>query len=193
MGRKAKNVEIPDRKGFGTERPIMKSRCRRILKGTAFTLVLAVAAGALAATLCLPFLRICGTSMAPALQDGEVVCCVKTSEFETGDIVAYDHSNKLLIQRVIGHAGDWIDIDAQGNVYVNGALLEEPYLTEKALGSGDLELPCQVPEGKLFVLGDHRSASVDSRYTAVGCISQEQIVGKVVIRIWPLSRIRFFE
>lgn len=146
----------------------------------------------LVATLWLPFLRIYGTSMTPTLHDGEIICCLKTSRFETGDIVAFYYNNKLLVKRVIGQPGDWVNMDEGGNVYVNDVLLEEPYLTEKVLGDGDVELPYQVPDGKLFVLGDHRAISVDSRHSAVGCIAQEQIVGKIALRIWPLDRIAVF-
>ncbi len=194
MARKSRAVEIPDLDVIEAElqRVKYKDRYRSALRGTIYTLVVVAAVAILIATLLLPFLRIYGTSMAPTLQDGEVICCIKTSDFQTGDIVAFYYNNKLLVKRVIGHAGDWIHIDEGGNVYVNEVLLEEPYLADKALGDGDLELPYQVPDGKLFVLGDHRSTSVDSRHTTVGCISQEQIVGKIFLRIWPLDRIELF-
>ncbi len=195
MGRKAKNVEIPDLKVIEAElqRVKYKDRYRSALKGTIYTLVVVAAVAILVATLWLPFLRIYGTSMAPTLQDGEIICCIKTSDFETGDIVAFYYNNKLLVKRVIGQSGDWINMDEDGNVYVNDVLLSEPYLADRALGDGDVEFPYQVPDGRLFVLGDHRSTSVDSRHSSVGCISQEQVVGKIFVRIWPLDRITVFQ
>ena len=141
----------------------------------------------------LPFLRLYGTSMTPTLQDGEIICCIKSSDFSSGDIVAFYYNNKLLVKRVIGQSGDWINIDEAGNVYVNDVLLEEPYLEEKALGETDLSYPYQIPDGRIFVMGDHRATSVDSRHSAVGCVAQEQIVGKILIRIWPLDRIAIFD
>ena len=137
----------------------------------------------------LPVLQIYGSSMTPTLQDGEIIFSVKTSEFEPGEIVAFYYNNKILVKRVICGPGDWIDIDEDGTVYVNEVRLEEPYLTEKTLGDCNIDLPFQVPDGKVFVMGDHRSTSVDSRNTAVGCVAQEQIVGKIIFRIWPLNRI----
>ncbi len=195
MGKKIKSVEIPDLETIEAElqRVKYKDRYRSALKGTVYTLVVVAAIAILVATLWLPFLRIYGTSMAPTLQDGEIICCLKTSDFKAGDITAFYYNNKLLVKRVVGQPGDWVNMDEEGNVYVNDILLDEPYLAEKALGDGDIELPYQVPDGKLFVLGDHRSTSVDSRHSTVGCISQEQIVGKIFIRIWPLDRITIFE
>ncbi len=195
MGRKQKSIDIPELDVIEAEllRVKYKDRYRSALKGTIYTLVVVAAIAILVATLWLPFLRIYGTSMAPTLQDGEIICCVKTSDFDAGDIVAFYYNNKLLVKRVIGQPADWINIDEEGNVYVNEVLLDEPYLADKALGDGDLELPYQVPDGKLFVLGDHRSTSIDSRHSTVGCIAQEQIVGKIFVRIWPLDRITVFQ
>lgn len=162
------------------------------LRSTLYTLIVVAAVAILVSTLWLPFLRIYGTSMAPTLQDGDIICCVKTSKFKSGDVVAFYYNNKLLVKRVVGQAGDWINIDADGNVYVNDTLLYEPYLADKSLGETDIDLPYQVPEGRIFVLGDHRSTSVDSRHTTVGCIAQEQIVGRLFLRIWPLGRLELF-
>lgn len=125
--------------------------------------------------------------MTETLQDGDIVVAVSTKKFNTGDIIAFYYNNSILVKRVIAAAGDWVDIDADGNVYVNGELLAEPYLTEKALGECNIELPYQVPDGKCFVMGDHRATSVDSRSSAVGCISDSGVVGRIVFRIWPLD------
>lgn len=141
----------------------------------------------LIATLWMPVLRIYGSSMAPTLKDGQIVVCVKSADFRQGDITAFYHGNKLLIKRYIAGASDWVNIDEFGNVFVNGEELDEPYLIEKSLGQTNIDLPYQVPDERFFLMGDNRSVSVDSRSTAVGCVARDQIVGKVVFRIWPLS------
>lgn len=164
-----------------------RSRYRSFLRSTVYTLVTVAAIAILVATLWIPVLRIYGSSMTPTLQDGQIVLSVKTSDVEEGDIIAFYYNNKILIKRVIGTAGDWIDIEEDGTVYVNNIPLEEPYLTERALGECNIDLPYQVPEGRYFVMGDHRSTSVDSRNTAVGCVSEEQIIGIVIFRVWPLN------
>lgn len=175
------------------EREKYRHRYHLVLRSTIYTLITVAAVAVLVATLWLPVLQIYGSSMTPTLQDGEIIFSVKTSDFVPGDIVAFYYNNKILVKRVICEAGDWIDIDEDGNVYVNEAELDEPYLVEKALGDCNIELPYQVPDGKIFVMGDHRSTSVDSRNTAVGCVAQEQIVGKIIFRIWPLSRLGIVE
>ena len=141
----------------------------------------------LVATLWLPVLQIYGSSMTPTLEEGDIVVSIKSKTYETGDIVAFYYNNKILIKRVIAGSGDWVDLDEDGTVYVNGEQLDEPYVNDKAFGECDLELPYQVPESRIFVMGDHRSVSVDSRSKAVGCVAEEQIVGKLVCRIWPLT------
>lgn len=166
-----------------------KSRYRSVLSSTIYTLIVVAAAAILVATLWLPVLQIYGSSMTPTLQDGEIIFSVKTSEFEPGDIAAFYYNNKILVKRVICGPGDWINIDEDGTVYINEVRLDEPYLVEKALGECDISLPFQVPEGRWFVMGDHRSTSVDSRSTAVGCVSDEQMVGKIIFRVWPLNRL----
>lgn len=165
-----------------------RSRFGTVLRSTIYTLITVAAVAVLIATLWLPVLQIYGSSMTPTLVDGEIIFTIKTSDFEPGDIVAFYHENKILVKRVVASSGDWVDIDEDGTVYINGEELEEPYLQEKALGDCNIELPYQVPDERIFVMGDHRSTSVDSRNTAVGCVAQEDIVGKIIFRIWPLSR-----
>ena len=166
-----------------------KRRYHSVLRSTIYTLITVAAIAVLVATLWLPVLQIYGSSMTPTLQDGEIIFSVKTADLEPGDIVAFYYNNKILVKRVICGPGDWVNIDEDGTVYVNEVRLKEPYLAEKALGDCNIDLPFQVPDGKVFVMGDHRSTSVDSRNTAVGCVAQEQIVGKIIFRIWPLNRL----
>lgn len=166
-----------------------KRRYHSVLRSTIYTLITVAAIAVLVATLWLPVLQIYGSSMTPTLQDGEIIFSVKTADLEPGDIVAFYYNNKILVKRVICGPGDWVNIDEDGTVYVNEVRLKEPYLAEKALGDCNIEMPYQVPDGKIFVMGDHRSTSVDSRNTAVGCVAQEQIVGKIIFRIWPLNRL----
>ena len=158
-----------------------------ILRSTIFTLITVAAAAVLVATLFLPVLRIYGFSMTPTLNDGDIVISIKSADFERKDIIAFYYNNKILVKRVIALPGEWLDIDEDGNVSVNGEPLDEPYLTEKALGECDIKLPYQVPDGRIFVMGDHRATSSDSRSAAVGCVAEEQIVGRLVFRVWPLN------
>ena len=170
-----------------------RQRYHVVLRSTVYTLITVAAVAVLVATLWLPVLQIYGSSMTPTLQDGEIVFSVKTSDLEQGDIIAFYYNNKILVKRVIAGPGEWVDICPEtGNVFVNDILLEEPYLSEKDFGDSDIELPYQVPDGKIFVMGDHRSTSVDSRHTAVGCVAEEQIVGKIVFRVWPLEQLGGF-
>lgn len=161
----------------------------RVLRSTAFSLLVVAAVAVLVAVLLLPVLQINGTSMTETLQDGDIVVAISNSKFKTGDVIAFYYNNNILVKRVIAAAGDWVDIDGEGNVYVNGELLDEPYITEKSYGNCDIELPYQVPDGKCFVMGDHRATSIDSRNTAVGCISDSGVVGKIMFRVWPLEEI----
>ena len=170
---------------LGRER--YKKQYRRVLRSTIYTLIVVAAVAVLVAPIWMPVLQIYGSSMTPNLSEGDIVVSVKGSKFEPGDLVAFYLGNKILVKRCIAGAGQWVDIDEEGNVKVDGELLEEPYLTEKALGDTNITLPYQVPDNRYFCMGDHRSTSVDSRNTAVGCVSEEQIVGKIVFRIWPLS------
>ena len=159
------------------------------LRSTVYSLAVVAAIAILVATLWMPVLQITGASMEPTLVDGQFVVAVKNDDFETGDITAFYYNNKILIKRVIASSGDWVDIDMDGNVSVNGVQLEEPYLQEKALGECNIDLPYQVPDGRVFVMGDDRAISLDSRTTAVGCISKEQVLGQVVFRVWPLKEL----
>ena len=168
------------------ERENYKRRYNRVLRSTIYTLIVVAAVAVLVATIWMPVLQIYGSSMTPTLNEGDIVVSVKGSDFEPGDLVAFYLGNKILVKRCIAGPGQWVDIDEEGNVYVDGKLLDEPYLTEKALGDCDIALPYQVPDNRYFCMGDHRSTSVDSRSATVGGVSDEQIVGKIVFRVWPL-------
>lgn len=159
------------------------------LFNTIGTLVVVAAAAILVANLWLPILKVTGTSMSPTLQEGQVLMASKGHDFKTGDVIAFYYNNKILVKRVIAMPGDWVNISDDGTVYVNDIAIDEPYLKEKALGDCNIELPYQVPESKIFVMGDNRSVSLDSRNTAIGCVSEEQVVGKITFAIWPLSEI----
>ena len=164
-----------------------KYRFANVLKSTICTLVVVAAFAILVATLWMPVLQIYGSSMAPTLEEGQIVVSLKGSDFEQGDLVAFYIGNKLLVKRVIAGPADVVDITQDGTVSVNGQVLEEPYVLDKALGECDLEFPYQVPDSRYFLMGDHRSTSVDSRSTTVGCVAMEQIVGKIAFCVWPFE------
>ncbi len=171
------------------EKVTYRERLRRSILGTTNTLIVVAAVAILVAMLFLPVLRIYGQSMNNTLMSGELVVSLKGAGFETGDVVAFYYNNNILVKRVIANSGDWVDMDLDGNVYVNQQLIDEPYIKEKSYGEPNIDFPYQVPEDRIFVLGDNRAVSVDSRSSSIGCVSSEQIVGKIVFRIWPLSRI----
>ena len=158
------------------------------LRNTVFTLITVAAVAVLVAVLLMPVLQIYGSSMAPTLVEGDIVLSLKGNDFKNGDVMAFYYNNNILVKRVIAQTGDWVDITEDGTVYVNNVAIDEPYLIDKAYGETNIELPYQVPESRVFVMGDHRSVSIDSRNTAVGCVASEQIVGRIVFRVWPLSQ-----
>lgn len=184
-----KETSLPTAEQLDMERRRLryKRRYNRTLRSTVAILIVVAALAVLAATLWMPVLRVYGSSMAPTLHNGEILISVKTKDFSSGDIIAFYHGNKLLIKRYIAGPSDYVNVDEDGNVSVNGMLLDEPYLAEKAYGEADIEFPYQVPDQRYFVMGDNRSVSIDSRSSIVGCIAGDQIVGKVIFRVWPLS------
>ena len=159
------------------------------IRSTVFMLVVVAAFAVLIAVLFLPILRIYGNSMKGTLDSGDIVVSVKSTDFETSDVVAFYYNNNILVKRVIAEAGDWVDMDEKGNVYVNKKKLDEPYLANKSYGHTDITFPYQVPENRIFVMGDNREESIDSRNNAIGTVADEQIVGKLIFKIWPLQKL----
>lgn len=189
MRRKEQALPSADLLQAELKRERNRIRYRRILKSTVYGLVIVAAVAALIATLLLPVLQISGTSMEPTLHNGEIVVLIKTSSLERGDLCGFSYSNKILIKRVIGLPGDVLAMDETGTVFVNGQSLEEPYIAEKAFGECDIEFPFTVPEDAYFLMGDQRATSIDSRNTIIGCVEREQIVGKLILRVWPFSKL----
>ena len=184
-----KTTELPNSDAIerALKRERYRKRFRTTLKSTTFALISAAAVAVLIATLWLPVLQIFGTSMTPTLEEGQIVLSVKADEIEQGDIIAFYYGNRVLVKRCIAGPGEWVEILPDGTIYVNGVAIHEPYITEKALGSCDLEFPYQVPDNAYFLVGDMRESSVDSRHSSVGCIAKDEIIGKIVYRVWPLS------
>ena len=194
LHRKKNEVSLPTKDQVELERKRYRRQkaYNKALRGTVYVLTIVAAVAVLIATLVLPVLQIEGTSMEPTLSNGDIVLLTKTTRFDCGDLCGFTWNNKLLIKRVIGLPGDWIEIDTDGTVYLNGEKLDEPYVQQLALGECDLEFPFRVPQEQYFVIGDMRESSIDSRNSLIGCISKDQIVGKVFFRIWPFKDIRFF-
>ena len=188
------NQELPrvDELKGELRRERYKRRFRRVLRKTVDALIVVAAIAAIIATLLLPVLEIAGTSMEPNLNDGDIVLLVKTDKLETGDLCAFYYSNKILIKRVIATPGDYLWLEDDGTVFLNGTELQEPYLTEKALGECDISFPYQVPENAFFMMGDQRDTSIDSRSSVIGCISTDHIIGKIVCKFWPISEFAWF-
>ena len=164
-----------------------KGRRRSSARGTFYSLLVTAAVAVLLTILILPVLNIRGVSMEETLFDGDIVIALNNHRYKTGDVIGFNYNNEVLIKRVIATSTDWVDIDQDGNVYVNNVLLDEPYIKEKALGECNITLPYQVPDGSCFVMGDHRATSIDSRNKSVGCIPDSKVVGRLLLRIWPLS------
>ena len=187
--KEARQLEIPSVELLEGElrRTQYNRRYRRTLRTTIFSLLLVAAAAVIIAVLLLPVLQISGSSMENTLMDGDLVISLNNGKYKTGDVIGFYYNNVVLIKRVIATSGDWVDIAEDGTVTVNGVTLDEPYVTEQAQGECNINLPYQVPQGKCFVLGDNRTTSIDSRNTAVGCISNDVVVGRLLARIWPLK------
>ena len=186
-----KKVFVPSLKDIQTERKRIRrgSLYRQALRSTIAVLIVVAAIAVLITTLFLPILQISGDSMSPTLEHDEIVVLWKTKDFKRGDLIGFYYQGKILLKRVIALPEDEVAIDAEGNVYVNQELLEEPYVSDKGLGDCDLAFPYKVPGTGYFVMGDRRSNSVDSRNSIIGAISREDIIGKVFLRVWPFSRI----
>ena len=184
---------LPTAKELRTElkRERYKQRFHKLLRSTVYALVIVAATATLIASLVLPVLQIAGNSMEPTFCEGQIVVLMKTKKLERGDLCAFYYSNKVLIKRVIGRPGDYVAIDTDGTVYVNGEALDEPYVTEKALGECDLEFPYQIPENQYFLLGDQRATSIDSRSSVIGCIAADQMIGRIFLRVWPLADLQW--
>ena len=190
MAKRKKPLQIPQVELVEAElrRERYKWRYGQVLRSTIYSLIVVAAVAVLVATIWLPVLRIYGSSMTPTLNEGEIVVTVKGGGIHTGDVTGLYVGNRLLVKRIIAGPGQWVNITEDGTVIVDGEALDEPYIEDKALGDCNIELPYQVPDGRFFVMGDHRSTSVDSRHSTVGCIAEEDIVGRIVFRVWPLSQ-----
>ena len=192
---KTTKMTLPTAKQIETEilREKYNQKYKQVLRSTVYSLIVVAAVAVLIATLAFPVLQISGSSMEPTLNDEEIVVLLKTTNLKKGELCCFSYQNKLLIKRVIGLPGDKINIDTNGNVYVNDELIDEPYITDRAFGECDISFPCYVTDNHYFVLGDHRSTSIDSRSSAIGLVSEEFLVGKIFFRIWPFESIGFVD
>ncbi|MBE6994733.1 MAG: signal peptidase I [Ruminococcaceae bacterium] len=170
-----------------------RSNYSRVLRSTVFSLLVVAAVAVLIAVLLMPVIQVSGMSMADTLNDGDIIVALRGVKYGTGDVIAFYYNNNILIKRVIARPGDWVNIDSDGNVTVNDVPLDEPYVTDKAFGDCNIPLPYQVPEGRFFLMGDHRATSIDSRNSAVGCISDDMVVGRLFVRVWPLKQMGVIE
>ena len=175
------------------KRETYKSKYIKVLKSTIYALVIIAAIATLLATFFMPVFQISGSSMAPKYNNGEFVVSIKTTNLKRKDVIAFYHGNKILVKRVIAYPGEWVAIDEKGNVYVDGLQLEETYVSNRVIGEYDIEFPYQVPDGHYFVLSDDRTESTDSRNSEIGCISEDDIIGKIVFRVWPFNNFGFTE
>lgn len=184
-----KQIEMPSQELLEVEikRVRYRKRYNSVLRSTIYTLIVVASLAVLVVTIWLPILKIYGSSMTPTLNEGDIVVSLKGSTIEQGDLVAFYIGNKILVKRVIAGPGQWVDIDESGNVSVDGKPLDEPYITEKSFGDANVDFPYQVPDNRYFCMGDHRATSVDSRHSEIGCIAEEQLVGKIGFRVWPLA------
>lgn len=184
-----KIIDLPTSGQLGAElkRLRRKRSFNKNLRNTVGALIVVAALAVIISSAFLPVFRVTGSSMSPTLANDDVVLCIRTSHYKRGDIVAFHYNNKVLLKRVIGLPGDIIEISEDGTVSVNGGVLEEDYISGKALGECDIEMPYKVPENRLFVMGDHRAVSIDSRSTAVSCVAYENVLGKVLMRVYPLK------
>ena len=137
-------------------------------------------------------IQVDGESMVPTLENGDkLVVWGAGYEPQRGDVVivdSYTSYGRPLVKRVIAKGGDTISIDyATGTVEVNGKVLEEDYIAEPTYLGYDVEFPYTVPEGTVFVMGDNRLVSLDSRSSEVGLIDSKYILGKAMVRLFPIS------
>lgn len=193
--KKNKQLTIPTTKQIEAEilREKYNRKYKQVLKSTVYSLIVVAAVAVLIATLAFPVLQISGSSMEPTLNDEEIVVLLKTTNMKKGELCCFSYQNKLLIKRVVGLPGDKINIDTDGNVYVNNEIIDEPYVIDRALGECDITFPCYVTDNHYFVLGDHRSTSIDSRSSVIGLVSEDYIVGKIFFRIWPFDSLSFVD
>jgi len=191
--KKMLNIPTTDELALELQKEKYKNKYKKILKSTIYILIIVIAFSSLVATLLFPVLEIHGNSMSPSLTQGDIVLGLKKSKYESGDIIAFYYNNRILVKRVIAISSDWVFIDVDGNVYVNDKLLNEPYVNKKFLGDTDIEYPYQVPEKSYFILGDAREKSIDSRNSLIGTISEEDIIGKIFLKVWPIKNFKFYK